>query len=149
MKKLEIVTVVGLITILCMSYLHFRTNAAAQVTDSEVSSLQPRIKGFFDSLATQSNTSDAFQKLFTVSQLQDQRIQDIVLKTEELIKVGTRWRSEFLDTKSVGNDVILIRYLYKNETHPVIWYFTFYRSQSGLPWNCIGIRFDTNFDSLF
>lgn len=151
MKKIEIVTGIGLITILCLCYFQFRPNAAAQVgSDSDVSSLQQRINnGFFDTLSTQASSADAYQRLFSGSQSQIPDIQDMAKKTEDMMKEGTRWRHEFMDAKTIGNDLILIRYLYKSDTHPVIWYFTFYRSQSGLRWNCINVRFSTNLDSLF
>ena len=148
MKKSVIVTVVGLITIVCMSYLHFRANVAAQTgQENDVLMFQGRIQTFFTSLE-RSNFQLAYQDMLSGSQLNT--IQEIVQKTEAMIKGGTRWRLEFLEAKPVGDDLILIRYLYKCDTHPVIWYFTFYRPQSGTrTWNCIGIRFDTDYDSLF
>jgi len=147
-RKSVILTVVGMITILCMSYLHFRVDIAAQIgQENDTLILQGRIKTFFTSLE-RSSVQIAYQEMLSGSQ-QD-AIQEIVLKTENSIKEGTRWRLEFLEAKPVGDDLMLVRYLYKSETHPVIWYFTFYRPQSGTrTWNCIGIRFDTDYDSLF
>ena len=156
MRTIKIVTGIGLITILCMSYLHFQSNVTAQTsTDSEMTALQTRIKGFFDKLTAQPSSPDAFpnayQRLLSGLQSQETGIQDMVPKTEAMMKNGTRWQPEFLDSKSVGSDIILVRYILKSETHPVVWYFTFYRPPTGTirTWNCIGVRFDTNLDSLF
>ena len=152
MRKFEILMGFVLITILCVGYLHFRTNVAAQMSPVTETDAQSRIRAFFDTLTSQPVSTDAYQsayqKMLPGSPPQD--IGVIVQMTEELFKERNRWQYELLDTKPVGNDLMLIRYLTKSETHPVIWYFTFYRSPFGTrTWNCIGIRFDTNLDSLF
>jgi hypothetical protein len=154
MKKNEIMAGIGLIAILSTSCLLFLSSVAAQPgSDTDTSQMQLRVQGFFDTITAQSISPDAFQnayqRMFPGPLSQD--IQDMILKTEEIMK-GTRWTSEFLDRKNVGKDMILMRYLCKSETHPVIWYFTFYRSQTSTTpgtWNCLGIRFDTDYDSLF
>ena len=153
MKKIVFLAGVGLIIILCVSYLHFRTSVAAQVgQETDVSQIQGRILSFFDAFMNNQPSSpdtyqSAYQKIFSGSLPQDSG--SMVQETEKLIKSGTNWRYELLDTKPVGSDLILIRYLCKSETHPVIWYFTFYRSPNTRNWNCLGIRFDTDYDSLF
>ena len=153
MRKIEILTGIVLITFFALSYLHFRTNVAAQISAvGTESDMQSRIRSFFDILTIQPVTPEvcqsAYQKLFSGSSSQD--IGVMVQRSEELFKGGNRWQYELLDTKPVGADLMLIRYLTKSETHPVIWYFTFYRSPTGVrTWNCIGVRFDTNLDSLF
>ena len=165
MRKIEIVTGVALITILCLSYLHFRTDVAAQTTtETDVTEPKNNIQNFFATFdAPLGSSLDAYQTaykmLLTGQQAQDKDIPEMADKTDEMIKGGNRWRSEFLDYKSAGTDLIQIRYLYKCDTHPVIWYFTFYRSQTGTrigeispaprKWNCIGIRFDNDYDTLF
>ncbi len=56
--------------------------------------------------------------------------------------------------KTVGNDLMILRYLYKAERFPVVWHFYYYRPGNGaMPvakgeWNLIEIRFDTNLDGL-
>jgi len=170
MKKIEIVTgVVVLVTILCLSYLYFRTDVVAQTaTETEAVELKRLIQSFFAALESQPGSPEAypyqsaFKSLPIGPQTQESDIKFMAQQADEMIK-GNRWRSEFLDYKSVGNDLIQLRYLYKSDTNLVVWYFTFYRSQmgtrpgesftitpSGTPkWICIGIRFDNDFDSLF
>lgn len=53
--------------------------------------------------------------------------------------------------KTVGSDLVILRYLYKGERFPVVWHFYYYRSGNGTTpkeWNLIEIRFDTNLDGL-
>ena len=163
MKKNEIMVVLGLIAVFSMSYLHFRPNVAAQTgTETDLPALKERVQTFFGTLNTQSIDSyqKAYQSITDGSQTQENDILEMAKMTDEMITLITRSSSrcsyEFLDNKPVGNDLILMRYLYKSDTHPVIWYFTFYRSQTvarpsdpKAKWNCIGIRFDTDIDSLY
>lgn len=158
MKKLQIATGIGLITILCVGYFLFRTDAAAQtVADTDAAMLKNRIQVFFDTISEQPNSLSAYQKMFYGSPLTDSSAAEMSQKTDDLTKSGTGWTPELLDTKSIGTDLILIRYLYKSETHPVIWYFTFYRppaatrtaDNTSRTWICIGIKFDTNYELFF
>ena len=166
MRKIEIVTGVALVLMLCMGYLHFRSDVVAQTGTSEtdVADLKRQIESFFTMLEAQSGSPDgylnAYKMMFTGPQTQEtDTLATMVQKTEEMFQTGYRWRSEILDNKSVGNDLIQIRYLYKSDTQPFVWYFTFYRSQTGTrpgdlslatrKWNCISIRFDNDLDALF
>jgi len=164
MKKIEIVSAVVLVGILCMSYLHFQTDVVAQSgTDTDTADLKNSIQTFFTALDAQPGSLDAYQTAYRIllagQQAQDKDIPEMADKTDEMIKGGNRWRSEFLDSKTVGNDLIQFRYLYKCDTHPIVWYFTFYRSQVGSrigdispaqrKWICLSIRFDNDLDSLF
>ena len=49
--------------------------------------------------------------------------------------------------KTIGNDLVILRYLYKAERFPVVWHFYYYRpASSGTApkgdWNLIEIRFE-------
>jgi len=169
MRKIVVVTSVAVVTILCLSYFHLKTEVVAQTGAETESELKSRIQTFFASLNAQPGPPDtylAYQRLLVSgTQTQDTDTVTMVQKTEDLIKGGNRWSYEFLESKSVGSDLIQFRYLYKSDTHPfvIVWYFTFYRSQTGsrpsesysiMPsstpkWNCIHIRFDNDLDSLF
>lgn len=161
MKKAGIIISVTVFSMIFgLLFQDFRSELSAQsVSETEISGLQQRIQTFFESIAEPSGTTTAFNAMFSETQAQDDpAIQDMIQKTNELTK-GTRWRFEFLDDRTIGQDIILVRYLYKSESYPVVWYFTFYRSQtvrssvdtatSAGTWNCIGIKFDTNLDVFF
>jgi len=168
MRKIEIVTSVAVVLILCAGYFHFRSEVVAQTATETESDLRGRIQTFFAALNAQSGPPDtliAYQRLLVSgSRTQDtDTMATMVQMTDDMIKGGNRWNHEFLDSKSVGNDLIQLRYLYKSDTEPFVWYFTFYRSQIGtrpgesfpmIPptapkWNCIHIRFDNDLDALF
>ena len=157
-KMLVVVCVMGAIAIFCF-IIHSRPEVAAQApTESETAALQRRIETFFDSITEFSDSTRAYQAMFQGTQTPDSEIQKMVQETNRLTKT-TRWKFEHLDTKKVGMDIILVRYLYKSETYPVVWYFTFYRSQTGPrssesvssagAWNCLGVKFNNDTDSLF
>ena len=79
-------------------------------------------------------------------------------KTEEIrAEFGTIFSWEKIETKQIGEDVIVVRYVLKHDLHPVVWSFAFYRKPSGtssitstLPstnlnaWVLIGLHFDPN-----
>jgi hypothetical protein len=53
----------------------------------------------------------------------------------------------------IGRDLVLLRYLYKGENFPVVWYFTFYRTTAAGEtgpgtWRTIAVRFDTDLELL-
>ena len=159
MKKLAISTsFVTTIFVFCV-YIHFWPEVSAQSPiESETAALQQRINTFFESIIEPSGSLAAYQSMFTGTQPPEAVIQKMTQETDNLTKTA-RWKFEHLDTKRVGNDLISIRYLYKSDTYPVVWYFTFYRSQASTrpsdsttsvsSWNCIGVKFDTDIDSLF
>lgn len=67
-------------------------------------------------------------------------------------RYGAMLAAELIDAQRVGDDVILLKYLYKCEDYPLVWRFSFYRrpslegmSENGM-WNVIGVRFDTQIE---
>ena len=106
------------------------------------------------------DSKEAFDFLLSGSPLM--KIQDaakikdnMVQKTNELWRISSQsWVPERIDAQLIGKDVLIMRYLYKSDVIPVVWYFTFYRSPSKSetvlpslnPWNCIGVRYDTNLE---
>lgn len=57
--------------------------------------------------------------------------------------------------RSLGEDLVAVRYLLKAEEFPIVWHFYFYRAPTNSatmlgsrPWKLIEIRFDTNLESL-
>lgn len=83
---------------------------------------------------------------------------DALLKsTKELTERFGEYRSfERISAKRIGKDLVLMKYLYKCETFPVVWYFTFYRTpprgersaDSVDSWRTIIVRFDTELELL-
>jgi hypothetical protein len=92
-----------------------------------------------------SKTSDAFKTLLSQSK-------------EIEKKYGKFRESERVATKRVGKgarDLVLLKYLFKCENFPVVWYFTYYRDFSHPStttedenWVIIAVRFDTQLELL-
>ena len=57
-----------------------------------------------------------------------------------------------ISAKTIGSDLVLMKYLYKCSLHPVVWHFTFYRnfqaSGEQNEWIVISVRFDTDLELL-
>ena len=153
-------TCLGLVVMIGVSYLLFRGDADAQsvVGQTDETLLKGTINDFFDTIVTTPGSSAAYQKIFSSGlRPSDSVVAEMVQETDKLVKNG-RWRAEFLDKKSAGSDFVQFRYLYKGETYPVVWYFTFYRPVSAVnmsgdmnprAWHCLSISFDTNYQSYF
>ncbi len=57
---------------------------------------------------------------------------------------------EQVAAKRVGQDLVLMKYLYKCQSFPVVWYFTFYRTaEEDEDWRVIIVRFDTELELLW
>jgi len=118
-----------------------------------------RIKAFFTTLANGSSAS-AFEELLRQSPLGSPDINsqaaeqrnELRSKTDDLkTQLGEIVKWEKYETKYIGEDIALIRYILKHEHYPVIWTFTFYRKpvpassfSSSNSWVVIGLDFDTN-----
>ena len=82
--------------------------------------------------------------------------ESLLKKTSELTGLFGEYRAfERISAKRIGNDLVLMKYLYKCEDFPVVWYFTFYRTQAPStsetppakgPWRVIAVRFDTELE---
>jgi hypothetical protein len=59
---------------------------------------------------------------------------------------------EKIDSRRVATDLVVMKYLYKCERFPVVWYFTFYRSAAAGAangqWAIVTIRFDAELEAL-
>ena len=77
-------------------------------------------------------------------------IDRLVARFEEIQKDSGKYSmAESILEKRVGTDLILLKFLYKAENYPVVWYFTFYRRPSDkTKWIVISLRFDTRLEQL-
>ena len=112
---------------------------------------------FLDAISM-GNESDAFQDLLLGSQLLEQT--EAVQALEDRSKLIEQRYGPFQDierigARRIGKDLVLMKYLFKCENFPVIWYFAFYRdfrrtsSATDNEWVVISVRFDTQLDQLF
>ena len=126
-------------------------------TDPVVSKLDQRVMRFLDGVSS-GKESDAFAELLVGSQLVEQSaaVRGLVEKSREIPqRYGAHRESEQLSAKRLGKDVVLMKYLFKCEKFPVVWYIAFYRdfsrqaNASDDHWVVISVRFDTQVDRLF
>jgi len=126
------------------------------VSDPEIQSLQARARKFLDALA-RGDAQTAYPELLTGSPLraQTKAIDDLIERTRQLEgRYGKHLESEPIAPQRLGKDLALIRFLYKCEEYPVVFYFTFYRPpHRELPsdddaWRVISVRFDSEIELL-
>ena len=126
-------------------------------TDPVIEALDRRISQFLEGVSL-GETQSAYQELLAGSQLlkRTKALKALVDNTNELqTKYGRRRAFERIGARRVGKDLVFLRYLYKCENSPVVWYFTFYRTPApGKPlgensiWRVITVRFDTKLELL-
>jgi hypothetical protein len=131
--------------------------AVAQESDADVDKVKARVGQFLDGVAL-GTTKTAYEQLLAGSPLgkQTEAVEDLVRKTDRLKEMyGPYYAFEPIASRRVGSDLILLRYLYKCQDFPVVFYFTFYRTpQRDAPteksgnWRVIIVRFDTELELL-
>ena len=145
--------------------LAFSANAQESLdsnTQVEVSILQSKVKGFFRDLTDKTVGADQAVRA-------DQAVQALVAngplkeRSEELTKLieqaarleqryGAYTGNEPVDAKAIGSDLLRLRFLYKAEKFPIVWQFTFYRTQDTAgnkrDWSLIALKFDTQLDAV-
>jgi len=130
---------------------------AATSTDQVLVALGARVSTFLEGVSM-GQAETAYGELLADSQLrtQEDAVKTLVTKTNELEQKYGRYRAfERIAQKRVGNDLVLLKYLYKCENFPVVWYFTFYRTPTpgetpaeDAAWRVVIVRFDTELELL-
>ncbi len=128
-----------------------------ELADPVVIKLDQRVLRFLEEVST-TDAADAFDNLLVGSPLLKQTdALDTLVKTSDDVpaRYGAFQGSEQLSTKRIGKDLVLMKYLFKCEQFPLVWYFVFYRdfsrasNASDDPWIVISVRFDTQIEQLF
>lgn len=131
--------------------------APAQENATLNDKLAARVSQFLEGVG-RGQTQAAYDELLRGSLLitQTKAVEALVAKTGQIPEQYGKYRAfEPVDSKQIGNDLVLMRYLYKCENFPVVWYFTFYRTPAPVEltaengtWRVITVRFDTRLDQL-
>lgn len=127
----------------------------AAATDPVVQELGEKASLFLDRVAGD-EADEAFAALLEGGQLAKRTtaVKSLIEKANQLQeKYGEYRASEQLAAARVGNDLVLIKFLFKCQYYPVVWHFTFYRNfqrtaDDGDDWIVIGVRFDTQLEQL-
>ena len=122
--------------------------------DPELQSLETKVRTFLKGISSGQSQTAYSELLGTELKRQKVALQDLIEKTDKIEEqYGTYRAFEQIAAKRVGKDLILMKYLYKCDDYPVVWYFTFYRTpsdptgESG-PWRVVTVRFDTELELL-
>jgi hypothetical protein len=131
------------------------TCAAAHGQDDPVlTSLSTRVDHFFTNLTGSGADAEmkALDELLAEGPLAgSDEIKALAEQVQRLDgRFGAYVSSEQIEAKRVGTDLVLMRFLYKAEKYPVVWYFTFYRPPVGEAnkWVAVSVRFDTRHEAL-
>ena len=128
-------------------------------TQAEVSILQSKVKGFFRDLTSNTDKAvgaeQAVQALVAGGPLKD-RSEELAKLIDQAARLEQRYGAytgnEPVDSKAIGSDLLRLRFLYKAEKFPIVWQFTFYRTQdtAGIKrdWSLIALKFDTQLDAV-
>ena len=139
----------------CFRLLPVGAQLQTSVDASRDLEFDTKIRDFFDTIK-RGNSSLALEELLRQSPLDSSNasshLTELRNKIEEMKeRFGEILRWEKYETKRIGEDIILIRYILKYERYPVIWTFTLYRKPSVSssitntnPWGLIELHFDTN-----
>ncbi len=122
--------------------------------DQTLTSLDAKITLFLEGVSM-GDAQNAYKELLVGSRLAKlEALADLVEKTAELEEKYGKYHSfEQIAAKQVGTDLVLLKYLYKCESFPVVWYFTYYRTPGDTPsgsgdWRIVTVRFDTELELL-
>ncbi|MDO5582250.1 MAG: hypothetical protein Q4G69_14070 [Planctomycetia bacterium] len=135
-------------------------NAVAQVgitAESDLSSLHGTIRIFFENLSDPNKgAKKALEEILKNSPISsdEKLLDDLASRVKDInTRFGAYLSFEEIGSKSIGSDLVVIRYLYKCQNYPVVWYFTFYRpivktgdTALSRRWMLIGFRYDSNLD---
>jgi hypothetical protein len=101
------------------------------------------------------NVDDAYAALLKDGPLprDKDRLSKVVADTKKLFTMEAHYGKpraenavERVKAQRIGNDMVLLRYLYKFDQLPVVWYFAFYRT--GEKWVAVSVRFDHEYELL-
>ena len=145
----------ALLSILPVTGRHALVHGAPAELDETIKDLDAKVADFLEGVSG-GPAQNAYTELLAGSELlkQTEALAELVKQTGELDGKYGRYKGfERIAAKRVGKDLVLMRYLYKCENFPVVWYFAFYRTGSeGLgesgDWRAVIVRFDTNLELL-
>jgi hypothetical protein len=147
---------VGILTVaVCLTV--GQISSGQENVDPVVGQLHAKVSLFLEGIS-HGSALKAFQEFLVLSPLSRKTAdRDALIKrTGELTELYGDYRAfEQISAKRIGADLVLMKYLYKCEDFPVVWYFTFYRTPSrDRPgdtvdaWRAIIVRFDTELELL-
>jgi len=143
---------------LAACWAKYPQTALAQQPDPVIEFLNTKAVDFLGGIGSESGVDKSFEVLLTSSPLQNdqEKMQMMIARTKELrTKYGEFRKVTPLPARRVGDNLVLLKYLYECERYPVVWYFTYYRvfKANETPrdtenWVLVALRFDTDLESI-
>ncbi|NLY00031.1 MAG: hypothetical protein GXY83_28365 [Rhodopirellula sp.] len=132
-----------------------------EMPDPVVDGLHARALKFLEKVS-QGQVETAYQDLLRDSPLmrqfeQSETLKELVEKTGGLLaRYGECRKIERVAAKRVGENLVVLRYLFQCESFPLVWHFVFYRTPArdnlpapvDLPWRLVVVRFDMELEKL-
>ena len=114
--------------------------------DAEIVQLANRARKFLEGLGADPDA--AFKDFLADSDLSDsEEVQRLTAAAKELPgKYGDFVAAELIETQRVGEDLVLLTYLYKSDRFPLVWRFAFYRPRE--TWGVVSLQFDSKLLAL-
>ena len=122
--------------------------------DDPVAILTTQIEEFFENLVDPAYpTQFVFKEFVATTPLapQETELNKLIEQHSGLQeKYGKFLEVEPVDVKKIGKDLVVLRFLYKMERYPVVWYFTYYRAPTvdNASWKLVSLKFDTRLHLL-
>ena len=142
----------------CFQFPPAGAQTQSLVDTSRDHEFEPRIQTFFRTLQG-GHSQLAFDGLLHQSPLNlgdPQAVADSRSRVDEMrTQFGEILHWERFESKQIGEDVVLVRYVLKYDHYPVVWTFTLYRKPTVTPsisnpnpWLLVELHFDTNLRNL-
>jgi len=131
-------------------------NVSAEM-QGEVSAVKEKAETFFTHLAGPMPDADHAVRAMVAGGPLEGRTEDVKKLIEQAqsldARIGPYKHHELVSSRNVGSDLVFLRYLYKGDRYPAVWYFTFYRTSGSVAgtkkeWSVISLRFDTKVEAL-
>ena len=143
----------AMVFVICWTFVHRATQAQISNTklqDEALSRIAIRIDDFLGEIAND-DIDTAIDSLLVRSPLQKDTKKVSLLKDgirREIPKYGAYMGLEQLRLERVGRSLVRGVYLYQCLDYPVIWNFTFYRSEDEGGWRLISLQFSVDYGKL-
>ncbi len=165
MKKYRVSILWGLLLFAVVAYAVRDWNDGKKVVaqqtnatpNADVEALRESIGNFFENLSDSSKgprkAVDEFLKNSSMADFEKTKTKIVDGLKNVNATFGDYVSYEPIGVKTIGNDLIVFRYIYKCEEYPIFWYFTFYRPRpktqdaSTNSWRLIGFRYESNLDA--
>ena len=123
---------------------------------SEYDALHAAVKTFFENISDPAGgPKKGLEEILKSSPLAgEEKEKTIAALSNNIREISLRYGAylsfESIGVRAIGRDLVVLRYLYKCQNYPVVWYFTFYRpttagvETANRPWLLVHFYYDSN-----